>query len=96
MSSYWIPETDCMFKIFNTMKIEQILKTYECDKSWTVEKASVQTVDGDPLCDMELKTNDPDLPVVITGTDGQKLSVPNRDIPQFVKVLAAMCDENYF
>lgn len=78
------------------MKLEQILKDYDCDKSFTIEKASVQTVDGDPLCNIELCANKPDLPVAVTATNGARFEIPNRDIPQFVKALAMMCDENYF
>jgi hypothetical protein len=78
------------------MKLEKILKEYqERESCYSVEKVSILTVDNDPLAEAELRTDNPDLPIIIKQGDST-IKIPNRDIPQFVAAIAAMCDENYF
>lgn len=78
------------------MKLETILEKYnDADNHYTVDKLSIQTVDGDALAEAELRTDDPDLPILITQGKSV-IKIPNRDIPQFVRAISAMCDENYF
>ena len=78
------------------MKLEKIInECLERESCYTVEKVSILTVDGDPLLNAELRTDHPDLTIVITQ-GAVTIKIPNRDIPQFVNAIAAMCDENYF
>jgi len=78
------------------MKLEKILKDYDCDGHFTIEKASIQTaLDRDLLCNLVLDVSHQDLPILITQGKAV-VKIPNRDIPQFIKALALMCDEAYF
>ena len=61
----------------------------------SVEKLSFTTLDEGAIFNLELITDNPDLPIKITSDSGSEILIPNRDIPQFIHALAMMCNENY-
>lgn len=61
----------------------------------SVEKMSFTTMDEGTIFHLELMSDNPDLPIKIRSEAGGEISIPNRDIPQLIKALAMMCNENY-
>jgi hypothetical protein len=78
------------------MKYETIKeKCPDTENYYSVEKVSIQTLDHSPLCVAELQTDQPSLPIHIRQGP-HTIKIDNCDIPQFVRAIASMCDENYF
>jgi len=75
------------------MTLDEIKMTDEDGIS--VEKLRFTTLDEGATFHLELISDNPDLPIKITSPLDGEISIPNRDIPQFIKALAMMCNENY-
>ena len=78
------------------MKLDQILNLPGLENAIIVEQAELRTIDGDALCRLQLIPSHPDLPVAITAPTGERINIPNRDIPQLIQGLALMVHEDFF
>ena len=78
-----------------TMKLEDIEKQIGADVI-RADMLHIMDADGAEMVRLELDGTHPDCPVNIIKDGDLCLSVANRDIPQLVKGLAMLCNEDYF